>query len=382
MKLAIIGPVHPFRGGIAYFSGCLYKELTKQGHQVLMINFSHQYPALLFPGKKQTEDNSCFRDVPSIRSLTPYNPFTYRKTCREILDFEPNLVIFCYFLPFFMPAYYSIQKKLNKKGYKTMILAHNIDFHEKWLMSRLLTKKLLNNTDHIMTLSKQVFSDAQDLVTNKGKRADRSVNIIKGFHPLYDFHNQNRFDRKKAKELLGLQNKRVIFFFGYIKPYKGVDLLIKSFPLVKKKLPDTVLLIVGEVYGKSEIYEQLITQTGYASDVIFRDEYISSGDVELYYKGADVLVLPYRQATQSGVIQTAYVMDLGVVVTPVGGLPEMIIDGKTGIVANSACEDDIALAIEKFFALNNDKLKKNIAEQKTKYSWQNFVQLLLSESAG
>ncbi|MBW6516300.1 MAG: glycosyltransferase [Candidatus Cloacimonetes bacterium] len=371
MRIVIIGPVYPFRGGIAYFSDCLYRELIKKNHQTKLINFNQQYPALLFPGKTQTEECSNFSDIFSTRVLTPYNPFTFKKTLHETLTFRPDVVCFSFFLPYFVPSYLYLIRRLKKKGIRTMILAHNINFHEKWFMSKQLTKRLLNSSNIIMTLSKSVYEDALKLIKSS------EVQVIQGFHPLYDFHNQNRYSKESAKEKLGLKNRKVILFFGYIKPYKGVDLLIKSFPLVKEKISDAFLIIAGEIYGNKRYYKELIKQTGLEVDINLQNEYIGSDQVELYYKGADVLVLPYLQATQSGVLQTAYAMDLGVVVTPVGSLPDMVIPGKTGLITESLSENDLAKAIVQYFSLDEGIVKQNIKDHKTNYSWDKFVELLV-----
>jgi len=371
MRIVIIGPVYPYRGGIAYFSNCLYRELVDNNHKVKLINFHRQYPAIIFPGKSQIEQDSIFTDVPSKRVLTPYNPFTFKETLQEVLEFQPEIVCFSFFLPYFVPSYLFLIKRLRRKNIKTMILAHNIDFHERWFMGKQLTKRLLNSSNFIMTLSKSVYEDALNLSKSP------EVQVIQGFHPLYDFHNQNRYTKESAKEKLGLQNRKVILFFGYIKPYKGVDLLIKSFSLIKEKIPDAFLLIAGEIYGNKRYYKELIKQTGMDEDINLKDEYIGSEEVELYYKGADVLVLPYLQATQSGVLQTAYAMDLGVVVTPVGSLPDMVIPDKTGVIAESLSENDLMKAVIHYFSLDKDGVKQNIKNYRANYSWDKFVELML-----
>jgi len=370
MKIAIIGPVYPYRGGIAHFSGCLFRELEKDKHQALLVNFRKQYPTFLFPGKRQTESESYFQDIPSLRILIPYNPFTYRKTLKKLLEFNPDLVVFQFFLPFFIPAYCYLLKRIKRRKIKTLIIAHNINFHERWLFAKTLTRKLLKKTDRIMTLSDTVYKEAGKLLQNNNDK------LIRGFHPLYTFHNQNVYSRESARKRLGLEEQKVILFFGYIKPYKGVDLLIRSFILLKKELKEAILLIAGEVYGNKDKYLNLIKESGYTEDIILWDEYIGSADVELYFKAADLLVLPYRTATQSGVIQTAYVMGLGVVTTPVGGLPEMVMPGKTGVVANSVSAEDLASAISSYFTLDVKMVRESISQFCNRYSWNNFVQLM------
>ena len=373
MRIAIVSPVYPFRGGIAYFTGCLYRELVKDNHQIKLLNFRQQYPGIFFPGRRQTELDSPFADIPSVRILTPYNPLTYARTLREILAFQPDLVCFSFFLPYFAPAYLYLLRKLQQNKIKTMLLVHNIEFHEKWFFARSWTRKLLNHSELVLTLSESVFQAAKQLV----KEPD--TKIIKGFHPLYDFHNQARYTRESAREKLGLQNRKVLLFFGYIKPYKGLDLLIKCFPLVKKRVPEAILLIAGEIYGNEQPYRDLIKETGLAEEIILKNEYIGSEEVELYYKVADVLVLPYRQATQSGVLQTAYAMDLGVVVTRVGSLPDMVKQGQTGVVANSLSENELAEAIVQYLSLDESYVRKNITEYRMNFSWAKFAELMVKE---
>jgi glycosyltransferase involved in cell wall biosynthesis len=201
----------------------------------------------------------------------------------------------------------------------------------------------------------------------------RDIKIISSFHPLYEFHNRNAYSTDKAKEILNLKGKDVILFFGYIKPYKGVEMLIKSLPHIKKKLPNAVLLIVGEIYGDDQQYHSLIENSEFKEDIVLMDEYVSDNLVELYFKAGDTLALPYIQATQSGVVQIAYVMNIGVVVTPVGGLPEMVIDGKTGMVTSSVDEADFAEGIIKYFELDKQQVKDDIAEYRANLSWKKFV---------
>ncbi|MFA5498168.1 MAG: glycosyltransferase [Candidatus Cloacimonadia bacterium] len=394
MKFVQVGPVYPYRGGIAHFAGCLHKQLIEDGHDSVVITFQRQYPELIFPGKGQTEDNDYFKDIKAERVLTPYDPTTYHKTYKAIVKHKPDYVIFQFFLPYFVPSYSYLLKRLRRKGIKTIVVTHNIDFHEKWPFANFLTRQLLIKADYILTLSNSVFVDAiknfshwrrykksNPVQESKAKNCDqiiyhldkRDIKIISSFHPLYEFHNRNAYSTDKAKEILNLKGKDVILFFGYIKPYKGVEMLIKSLPHIKKKLPNAVLLIVGEIYGDDQQYHSLIENSEFKEDIVLMDEYVSDNLVELYFKAGDTLALPYIQATQSGVVQIAYVMNIGVVVTPVGGLPEMVIDGKTGMVTSSVDEADFAEGIIKYFELDKQQVKDDIAEYRANLSWKKFV---------
>jgi glycosyltransferase involved in cell wall biosynthesis len=371
MNVLIVGPAYPFRGGIAHFAGCLYRELKREGHAPSIINFKNQYPSLIFPGKSQYEENSFFSDIESDRILTPYNPLTYKKTLRQIIHQRPDVVIFNFFIPFLAPAYIYLLKHLQKKGIKTVVIAHNIDFHEKWLLGKWLTKSLLKKAWRIIALSDAVYKDICQLYGESSKNK-----TYKLFHPLYDFYDLKKFTQKEAKQILNITEKQVILFYGYIKPYKGVDILIKSFDTIKKRLPDAVLLIVGEIYGDKQQYEDLIAKSAFSSSIILIDKYVTNEETELYFKAADVLAVPYRQATQSGVVQIAYSMKKGVVATPVGGLPEMVIEGKTGCLSKSAAERDFAEGVLEFFTLDRDMVRAHIEDQRKNLSWNSFVEKL------
>ena len=370
LRIVIIGPVHPFRGGISQFTAHLF-EVLSQGNEVLSINFKRQYPSFLFPGKTQYDRSNIFLQIPNERLLTPYNPFSFSSTASRIIDFKPDLVIFNYWIPFMALAYGIISRKIKQKqNIKIITIAHNLESHEKWAFAEKLIKYGMQYSDSIVTLSHSVYDD--------GKRLFPKKDITLGFHPTYTFYNNNRFNKQESKEKMGLKDKKVILFFGYIKPYKGLDILIKSLPFVLEQMPDAHLLIVGEVYGNSKLYYDLINELELNDKVTFRRQFVPNEEVEIFFKAADVLALPYKQATQSGVAQIGFDMGLGAVVTPVGGLPEIIEDKETGIVAKSCSSDDFAQAVVDFFKLDEKKLKENIKIENRKYSWNRFAELVIS----
>lgn len=368
MKVVILGPFHPFRGGIAHFGGCLYDEFQRQNIPCSPVNFRSQYPAIIFPGKSQYEEDGSFSHIPSSRALTPYNPFTFKRTLRTILKEKPDLVIFNYFIPVLAPAYTYLLKKMRRHNTPTLLITHNVISHEKWLFASYLTKRMLCSAAKIMTLSQSVFSEAAKIVPKD--------TLIEGFHPLYSFYNKNRYTREQAKESLALKGSPVILFFGYIKPYKGLEMLINSFPYIKRAYPEAVLLIVGEIYGDKRCYIDLISKSEFKNDIILKDEYVSNNDVEAYFKSADLLALPYLTATQSGVIQIAYSMDIGAVVTPVGGLPEIIIAGKTGTVSKAITPVSYADAVIEFLSLDKTSVSLEITRYREQMSWERLVKMI------
>ncbi|RLC51904.1 MAG: hypothetical protein DRZ79_02000 [Candidatus Cloacimonadota bacterium] len=372
MKIAFLGPAYPLRGGIVQFITILAEKLKTADHKIKIFSFKKQYPKFLFPGKDQFDHSGKKPEIEIEQVLIPYNPLTWFPTVFKIKKWNPEILILKYWIPFFAPAFGVIIRFLKlTSSTKVIYIIDNIDFHEKWIFAKTLTKFALGKADKLITLSDSVFEDTRKMFPNK--------KIIRSYHPLYLIFDRQRFNKKTAKKELGLTGKKVILFFGYIKPYKGLDLLLKAFPEILKNIPDAHLLIVGEVYGNDEKYLHLISELKITDKVTFIRKFVADDEVEIYFKSADVLALPYKQATQSGVAQIGYTMDLGAVATPVGGLPELVINKKTGIVAKSVTSQDFAKAIEEFFKLDKNILRKNIAIENQKYSWENFIKLIFNE---
>jgi len=368
MRIAFIGPAYPLRGGIAQFITLMAQELGPH-HQVKIFSFHKQYPTFLFPGKEQNDPGDPPHDVEIEPAFTPYDPFSWYGGMQTISRWHPDLVILKYWIPFFAPAFGYLTRALQKRGCRVVYVIDNIVFHEKWPFANSLTRYALGAADRLVTLSHSVYLDA--------KRIFPHSDVVEGVHPVYDCYNLGNYTRLSARQKLHLEGKKVLLFFGYIKHYKGLDLLLKAFPAVLRKLPDAHLLIVGEVYGDDEEYLGIIRERGIEEQVTFVRRFVANDEVELYFKAADVLALPYRSATQSGVVQIAYDMNLGAVATPVGGLPELIHPGKTGTLAASTQPDDIAAAVVEFFALPAKDVQKAVAAEARKYSWDALLELVV-----
>ncbi len=368
MKIGLLGPAYPLRGGIAQFNMLLAKELKKE-HEVKIFSFSKQYPKIIFPGKDQIDHSETKPDLEIEPVVIPYNPLTWFSAVKKIRQWQPEILILKYWIPFFAPVFGWIIRRLKKHNIKVIYVIDNIVFHEKWYFAVKFTKYALGKADELITMSDSVFDDARKLLPK--------VNIVKGLHPIYDCYNLQNYSKESAKKTLRVDNKKVILFFGYIKPYKGLDLLIKSFQLILKELPDAHLMIVGEVYGDDAVYFDLIEKLNLKNDVTFLNRFATNEEVELYYKAADVLALPYISATQSGVVQIAYDMELGAVATPVGGLAELVLDNKTGIMAEDVSKEAFADAIVRYFELDQKELVRNIKEENKKYSWEALAKLIL-----
>jgi glycosyltransferase involved in cell wall biosynthesis len=367
MKIVIVGPFAPFRGGIAKFNEQLALQFSHT-NELLLINFKQQYPKLLFPGKEQTEASRSF-SLLTERLLTPYNPFTFFSTFKKIKQFQPDLLIFPYWIPFFIPAFWVIRKGL--KTTKTAILVHNFQSHEKWFLGNLLRRRFFRSANILISLS--------DFVNAQLRTAFPDKQITAGFHPVYDDLNQNRYTQETAKEKLQVADKKVLLFFGYIKAYKGVDTLISAFHLLPKN-QDYHLFIVGEVYGDEKEYLELIKKYNLEKQITFLNKFVTEPEIELFFKAADALVLPYQQASQSGVLQIATLFDLGVVVTPVGGLPELVNQFQLGIVSETTSAEAIAKALEEFFSLDKKMIHEGCDKVRDKYSWRSLAERIIEES--
>ncbi len=366
MKIGFIGPAYPFRGGIVQFSTQL-AQVFQTNNEIRFFSFKHQYPKILFPGKDQLSQSEK-PDFTIISKLTPYNPFTWFPTIKAINDWEPDILIISYWIPFFALSFGFILRRLNIKT-KLLYIVHNINFHEKWLFAKSLTKYALGKVDLLVTLSESVYNDVCKLFPKK--------KTVRGFHPVYNCYNFNKYTKISAKSELKLTGKKVILFFGYIKQYKGLELLFRSLPDVVNKIEDAHLLIVGEVYGDAKKYYNAIKDIGLEDRVTFIDRFVKDEEIELFFKAADVLALPYIQATQSGVVQIAYDMELGAVATPVGSLAELVLDNKTGIMSGDVSKEAFAEAIIRYFELDQEELVKNIKEESKKYSWETLAKLIL-----
>ncbi len=367
MRIAFLAPAYPLRGGIVQFVSLMADSLSSE-HEIQFFSFKRQYPKILFPGKDQLDHEENRYEFPINSQLIPYNPFTWKNTVKKIDEFAPDIIIFKYWIPFFAPAFGWILRKINPK-IKKIVIIDNIDFHEKWLMGEFLTKYALSKTNLLVSMSENVLKTSKNIFPKKR-------NIL-AFHPNYQCYDFNKYSKESAKKELKLSHKKVILFFGYIKKYKGLDILLKSFKLLQDKSDDYRLLIVGEVYGDESEYFDLIKDLGIARKLVFINRFAENSEIEKFFKAADVLALPYKHATQSGVLKIADSFELGAVGTPIGGIPEMINDGKTGIVAKSISPQDFSEAISDYFELDENEIKNHLSRKNNQLSWSKFNNLIL-----
>lgn len=369
MKIAFLSPFYPYRGGIAQFSDSLFLELSKN-NEVKAFTFKRMYPSILFPGTSQyVLKDDIDRGIRAERLLDSINPFTFGKTARKILAFNPDLLLLSFWMPFFAPSLGGVAKRVRRKNKNIKIISilHNVIPHEERTGDIQLTRRFFDRNDGFVVLNE---SSRRDLLVIK-----RHSKYIVHPHPLYD-HYGDKIDKQEARAKLGIEpGRKVLLFFGLIRDYKGLDFLIEAMT----ELDDTyLLLIAGEVYGKFDKYKDMIYEKRLKNRISLHLKYIPDNELPLYFSAADVCVLPYRSGTQSGIVAVSYHFGLPVIVTDTGGLKEMVTEGKTGHVVSEPNPMLIADAAAKLLE-NEDKAKysQNIEKFKQERSWENFARSLL-----
>ncbi len=367
MKIALVTVAPPYRGGIALHSAILYQHLSAN-HKVNCYNFSRQYPNFLFPGKTQLEKGTPAVDIKSERCIDSVNPLTWLATANKIIKSNPDVVIFRYWNPFFAIMMGKIARKIKRKVKKVNCIAicDNIIPHERHLVDNILTKYFTKSMDSFIVMSGEVERDLKKFLNNP--------KYLKLYHPVYNVFG-NSMEQEDARNLLGVEKKYIILYFGYVREYKGLDILIKSTAILKKKMDNFRVIAVGESYEGNEKYRNLITDCGVNDVFTWISEYVPDNEVAKFFSAADVVALPYRTATQSGITQIAYHFNKPVVVSSVGGLPEMVIDGESGFLIPP--EDPTTLAECLLVNLSSGKfaeMQKSVSEYKQRFSWENFVQ--------
>lgn len=372
-KIVILGPAYPYRGGLASFNERLALQFLNEGHEVVIYTFTLQYPNFLFPGKTQYSTGTAPENLKIERKVSSVNPFNWLKIGRELRKLKPDFLLFRFWLPFMGPCFGSIARLVKKnKHTKVIALIDNIIPHEKRTGDKPFTNYFLKPIDGFITMSSVVQKDLEKF--DQGKPRFNTV------HPIYDNFGAI-ISREKALTALNLDpNFRYLLFFGIIRDYKGLDLLLEAFSKINRKELGLKLLVAGEYYANEDKYQQLITSLKLNDDVIVVNNYIDDKEVGNYFCASDLVAQPYKNATQSGVTQIAYHYETPMIVTNVGGLPEMVPNQKVGYVVevNSI---DIKEAIEKFYQENKiAEFKLNLQEEKQKYSWEIMTSGILNLS--
>ena len=369
MKIAFLSTFFPYRGGISQFNALLYRSLEKE-YTLKAFTFKRQYPEFLFPGETQfvtSEDK--VDEIPAIRVLDSINPFTYISSARKVKQFEPDIIITRYWMTFFGPSLGYVCKRLKGKTKRISIL-DNVIPHEKRFFDGFCNRYFLNNNDGFIVMSDAVLNDLLSIKPN--------AKYMRINHPVYD-HFPTPINQEEAQKQLGLDSsKKTLLFFGFIRDYKGLDLVIQSMD----QLDDSYqLVIAGEVYGSFDRYQLLIDQSKAKSRIALFNKYIGDEDVAVYFSASDVCILPYKSATQSGIASISNHYNLPIIATNVGGLKETIHHEKTGLIVENTDSREIATTIKEYFDKNHKSVfAANIALEKAENSWENFGKKLIDFS--
>ncbi len=369
MKIAILSCFYPYRGGISQFNAALWEELGKD-NEVKAFNFKRQYPGILFPGKTQfvTADDEA-KEIPSEALLDTINPLTFYTTYKSILRWKPDIVVVRYWMSWFAPSLGFITRRLRKKGIKIISILDNIIPHEPHFFDAPFNRYFLSGSDGYVTLCDAVACDLLQI------KPDARYTVIP--HPLYSHFGQKQ-DRNEALHSLGLDpEKKTLLFFGLIREYKGLDILLDAFKMLDSSYQ---LIIAGEPYGSFERYQAQIDALPSDHKVSCSLCYIKDSQVSAYFSGADLCVLPYRSATQSGVSAISFHFEVPMLVTDVGGLKETIADKGTGMLAEDITPEAVKKGVEAYF--NDPVLRENcinaIKKEKERLSWHGFVKQFIA----
>ena len=363
-KVIIIGPAYPYRGGIANFNNSLADAFFKNGDDIEILSFKLQYPSFLFPGKTQFESSDPPKNIKIKSIINSINPFNWFNVAREINRKNPDFVIIRYWLPFMGPCLGSIARLLNKK-IKILAITDNIIPHEKRFGDFFLTKYFVSSCDAFVTLSASVLEDLTQFTKSKNKKFTP--------HPIYDTFGE-KIDKSVAKKNLELNiNDKYLLFFGFVRKYKGLDLMLHAMSDQRIKDLGVKLIVAGEFYDNIDFYLDLINELDIDSNIILKSDFIDERDVKNYFCASDMITQTYRTATQSGVTQIAYHFERPMLVTDVGGLAEIVPHKKVGYVTTQEPKI-IADAIVDFYANNRElDFEKNTKTEKLKFSWQNLI---------
>lgn len=370
MKVIILGTAYPYRGGLAAFNERLANEYLNQGHDVEMYTFTLQYPGFLFPGKTQYSSDPAPENLTIYRRVNSCNPFNWFKVGREIAKKKADLVIFAYWMSFMAPCMGTIARKIRRNGIsKVIALVHNMIPHETNILDKIFPPYFVKSVDGFVALSESVVHDIEKF----DKR-----NCPKTFapHPIYD-HYGEKTSREQALAELGLDaDYRYALFFGFIRAYKGLDLLLQAFADERLRALPLKLVVAGEFYEDEQHYQNMIERLGIREQVVLHTDFIPNERVKHYFNAADIITQPYKTATQSGVTQIAFHFEKSMLVTNVGGLAEIVPHGKIGYVVEPDAKE-IADALCDFYENNRQSdFEQNILEEKKKYAWSRMTEAI------
>ncbi len=368
LKTIIVGPAFPLRGGIANFNEALCRAMNEAKIETSIFSFSLQYPNFLFPGKTQFDNGKPPSDIKIETCINSINPFNWIAVAKKIKKEKPDLVIIRYWLPFMGPCLGTIAKLIGK-NIKIIAITDNVIPHEKRMGDSLFTKYFVNKCDGFIAMSESVLNDLSQFTSNNKK--------LFLPHPIYNIFGE-KIEKQEAQNYLKLSHDdNYLLFFGFIRKYKGLDLLLEAMADERIKALNIKLIVAGEYYETADPYLKIMENNNLQNKVILKTEYIKSEDVKYYFCASDIIVQPYRTATQSGVTQIAYHFDKPMIVTNVGGLPEIVPNNKVGYVTNTDSKS-IANAIVNFYEEKKERsFIENVQKEKKRFQWDSFVNGLI-----
>lgn len=366
-KIVMIGPVYPFKGGIAHYTGLMCRALSKK-YDVTMVSYRFQYPKILYKKEQKDYANDSFKIEDTKYWIHTANPFNWFRSVEKIKKENPKLIIIQWWHPYFAPCYWVLTKLL--KRYKILFVCHNIFPHERFPMDRLLSKSVLKQGNCFIVQSSTDAKDLEFIIPNAVYQ--------QAVHPTYDIFKFENMSMEKARKTLNIPlEQKVLLFFGFVREYKGLKYLIKALPEVVKNYQDITLFIVGDFGNDKEVYFDLIRAENVEKSIMIHDEYIPDKEVEKFFAASDIVILPYDSATQSGIVQIAYGFEKPVIVTDVGGLPDVVTDGKTGYVVEAGKPEKLAEAIVRFY--KEEKMvefQENVRNEAERFSWNQIVEVI------
>lgn len=361
-RVGLLGPLAPWRGGLAQYLALLGEALQPTA-EVRGWTFTRQYPEFLFPGSSQLDAAAARPPYPVEATLDSIQPLSWRGTAKKLEAFAPGAMILKWWMPFFAPSFASAVGPLRRRGTRVVLVCDNLVPHEKRPFDHAFSDWMMRNSDGYLVMSESVERDLDRMKPGAPRRRVK--------HPLYAQFDTGRVTRASARAALGIAPEaEVALFFGYVRHYKGLDVLLDAWPRVRVKRP-VELVVAGEFYEDAAPYRAQVAAAGGAPAVRLLDHYLPDAEVETVFKAADVVVLPYRSATQSGVTHVAYALGLPVITTDVGGLAETVTPGDTGLVAPPEDPAALAAAILSYFEQGmGPRLREGVARVKREHSWE------------
>jgi glycosyltransferase involved in cell wall biosynthesis len=367
MKIGLIGPTHPFRGGIAQYTTLLCDAL-RQRHEVVFLAYRRQYPNWLFPGRSQLDPSESPREVECERIFEPFNPLSWWRIAQRIRKEQCELVVFNWVHYFLAPQFIAMARLVRRlTKARVLIICHNVRQHEQRLGEAFFTRKCLSAADVLIVHSEEDEANARTLVP--------LAQIARAFLPVFAVTQPRGISQAEAREELGLTGDTLLFF-GFVRSYKGLAYLLEALARVREER-DVRLLVVGEFWeGQQETHEQ-IEELGLTEAVTLVDDYVPDEALEPYFAAADAVVLPYTSATQSAVVQLAYHWGRPVITTKVGGLPEVVEEGVSGMLVEPQDAEGLAAAIRRLYEGSTlAELNEGVRGMRERFSWERLVELI------